>query len=84
MFSPEFLQSVALYCVVVVGVVEAMKRVIKAKGMIAVVVSIAASFVACLPELPAKGVVIYVGLAVCVALSANGLFKAFHAPNTTG
>ncbi len=78
MFSPEFLAMVASYTIPVLAIVELVKRFFKSAGWVTVVISVAASFVSCVPVLGAQGLVYYAVLAVCVALSANGLFKAVN------
>jgi len=80
MFSPEFLQQVALFTVPVLALVELVKRTLKAAGWVAVAISIVASFVACVPVISGQGVLYYGVMSLCVAASANGVFKAFNKP----
>jgi hypothetical protein len=82
MFSPEFLAMVASYTLPVLAIVELVKRLLKSKGWVVVVISVAASAVACVPVIGAHGVVFYAVLAGCVTLSANGVFKAVNMSGT--
>lgn len=80
MFTPEFLLQVAAYGATVIGIVEMVKRLLKLQEManwIKIVISIVASVVVTLPSLSGN-VFEYIILVACVALEANGLFKAFH------
>lgn len=78
MFSPEFLAMVASYTLPVLAIVELVKRFLKSSGWVTVVISVAAAFVSCIPVLGAQGLVYYAVLAICVTLSANGVFKAVN------
>lgn len=80
MFTPEFIALVVGYGLTVIGVIELLKRVLKIKGWMAAGASIVASFVICLPSLSGD-VVQYIIMVACVALEANGIFKALHTPN---
>ena len=75
--TPDLLQQVSLYAVSVIGVVEAIKRIIKLKGAAAFILSLLVSLGACIPVL-AGGAAQYFLVSALVCAAANGLFKAFH------
>ena len=80
MFSAEFVQLIVGYGLAVIGVVEAVKRAFKLTKLpdwVKVVISIIASFIVTLPSLSGD-IVHYLILVFCVALEANGIFKALH------
>jgi len=73
----EIITAITISAAPAVAATELIKRTLKIKGVGAVVVSVICSYGAALQVLE-RGTVEFVLIGLGIALSINGVFKAFH------
>lgn len=81
--SPQFIELVLQAAAVVVAATQVIKKMAEklftVKPFLSVIFSVIVSFVVCYSYLASDGLIGYLIIVACTALSANGAFKVFKA-----